>query len=159
MRRLASVSVLTLIAVLATVLCVDIRSARAQSAGPESIFSGTGTFFNGSTLVTPFGFWIWCQGPANNPYAQECAGAMYFYALAAPAVNVDGHPTEVCSNSGCGLHVTGSNKALSLDCTLSAAGPFNHGASNLVTVKCTEPAAVNNLTGMSTNAVVHVATP
>src|SRR6266849_1039502 len=138
MRRLASVSVLTLIAGLATVLCVDIRSARDQSDGQEFIFSGTGTFFNGSTLVTPFGFWIWCKGPANNPYAQECAGAMYFYALAAPAVNVDGHPTEVCSNSGCALHVTGSNQALSVDCTLNATGPFKPGPSNLVTVKCTE---------------------
>jgi hypothetical protein len=159
MRKVASVSVLSLVAVLATVLCVDIRSARAQSAGPESIFSGVGTFFNGSTLVTPFGFWIWCQGPANNPYAQECAGAMYFYALAAPAVNVDGHPTEVCSNSGCALHVTGSNQALSVDCKLSATGPFKPGPSNVVTVTCTEPAAVINLTGISQNSVVHVVTP
>ena len=84
---------------------------------------------------------------------------MYFYALAIPAVNVDGHPTEVCSNSGCALHVTGSNQALSVDCTLNATGPFKPGPSNLVTVTCTEPAAVKNLTGMSPNSVVQVATP
>jgi hypothetical protein len=54
----------------------------APGQGPEHhseqiIFSGTGFGDFG-----PFGFWIWCQDPeSSTPYAEECAGAMYFYAL------------------------------------------------------------------------------
>src|SRR5215470_19679061 len=58
------------------------RVARA-AASHQVIFSGTGVFTDDSLAqpITPFGFWIWCEGASANPYQGECNGAMYFYAL------------------------------------------------------------------------------
>src|SRR5215470_1469231 len=51
--------------------------AQAANNSEQIVFSGTGSF----STVTPFGFWIWCEGDSGNPYQGECNGAMYFYGL------------------------------------------------------------------------------
>src|SRR5207244_406744 len=56
---------------------------RADST-EQVIFSGNGTITTSSNpalVGTPFGFWIWCEAEASNPYIGECKGAMYVYAL------------------------------------------------------------------------------
>jgi hypothetical protein len=57
-------------------------TARA-TASEQVVFSGAGVFTDDAALkpITPFGFWIWCEGASANPYQGVCNGAMYFYAF------------------------------------------------------------------------------
>src|SRR5207245_303614 len=54
-------------------------SRPAARNSEQVIFSGVAS--TGSTFGSPVGFWIWCEADSTNPYAGECNGAMYFYAL------------------------------------------------------------------------------
>ena len=79
MRR-TRVSVGILVAVLSLAIASVAAAAPGQGGDHRSeqiVFSGTGFGDFG-----PFGFWIWCQDPdSSTTYAEECAGAIYFYAL------------------------------------------------------------------------------
>src|SRR5260370_21873491 len=72
-------------AALVAVLIVHVtRTPTARAAASQQvIFSGTGVFTDDDAPrpITPFGFWIWCEGASANPYQGECNGAMYFYAF------------------------------------------------------------------------------
>ncbi len=149
------------IAVAALVLHVlPVRTARA-AASEQVVFSGTGVFTDDSLShpITPFGFWIWCEGPSANPYAGVCNGAMYFYALGITK-GVFG------SVSGSGEHFTMTVRSADnvVKCMLTNHTPVLSGPANMVTATCTAPTQVvdttdNDTAGLSTNAVVNVTGP
>src|SRR5215475_10655443 len=86
-RLLRSTSLL--LALVVVLFLVAGSPARAANNSEQIVFSGTGGF-----PVTPFGFWIWCEGDSTNPYQGECNGAMYFYALGITK-HVAGMVTEI----------------------------------------------------------------
>jgi hypothetical protein len=125
----------------------------AAKAAEQIVFSGVAaagsTFPNGS----PAGFWIWCQdAEAGNPYAGECNGAMYFYALGITK-HVEGEVTEPAE----GIYKMEVSSTLddSIDCVLMNSGEAVNGPRNTVTVTCSTPSG-----SASTNtAVVNVTGP
>jgi hypothetical protein len=126
----------------------------AQSQGGDHhseqiVFSGTGVGDFG-----PFGFWIWCQdADSNTPYAGECNGAMYFYALHLTK-GVEGEVSEL--SEGIYQMTVASRKGSSVSCTLTnASEEISSGPTNTVNVACTTPSG----SGTSTNAVVNVTGP
>ena len=131
-------------------------AAAGQGADHHSeqiIFSGTG-FGTFNETPSPFGFWIWCQDEdSSTPYAGECAGAMYFYALGITK-GVEGEVIEL--SEGIYQMTVASRKGSSVSCQLTNANEeLNHGPSNTVDVTCTTPSG----SGQSTNAVVNVTGP
>jgi hypothetical protein len=132
------------------VLLVAAPSGLAQPRSSEQVvFSGTGfgTFGGGS----PVGFWIWCEADSQNPYAGECNGAMYFYALGITK-HVDGEITEPSDGH---YVMTVESRDGSVSCTLANPELAVQGPRNTVNVTCTNPAGA----GSSTNAVVNVTGP
>jgi hypothetical protein len=127
---------------------------RANAASAEQIvFSGTG--FSPSA-GTPFGFWIWCQSAeASPPYAGQCSGAMYFYAL-----HITQHVDDVAPvaepQDGEYLMTVASRDG-SVRCTLENDPPPTSGPTNSVHVRCTAPVSFTD--GLSTNAVVNATGP
>lgn len=121
----------------------------ADRHSEQIVFSGTGFGDFG-----PFGFWIWCQdADSSTPYAGECAGAMYFYALHITK-GVEGEVTE--PEEGIYEMVVSSRKGSSVSCTLvNASEEITVGPTNTVNVTCTAPSG----SGTSTNAVVNVTGP
>jgi hypothetical protein len=115
----------------------------------QIVFSGTGFGDFG-----PFGFWIWCQDPeSSTPYAEECAGAMYFYALHLTK-GVEGDVEE--PSEGIYTMIVHSRKGDSISCTLvNDSEEITHGPTNSITVTCSAPAG----TGTSDNAVINVTGP
>jgi len=115
----------------------------------QIVFSGTGFGDFG-----PFGFWIWCQDPeSSTPYAEECAGAMYFYALHLTK-GVEGDVEE--PSEGIYRMTVHSRKGDSISCTLeNVEEELMHGPTNEVTVTCSSPGG----TGTSDNAVINVTGP
>jgi hypothetical protein len=115
----------------------------------QIIFSGTGFGDFG-----PFGFWIWCQdADSGTPYAGECAGAMYFYALHLTK-GVEGEVEE--TSEGIYTMTVASRKGDSVSCTLvNASEEITSGPTNTVNVTCTAPAG----TGTSDSSVVNVTGP
>jgi hypothetical protein len=115
----------------------------------QIVFSGTGFGDFG-----PFGFWIWCQdADSSTPYAGECAGAMYFYALHLTK-GVEGDVEE--TSEGIYTMTVASRKGDSVSCTLvNDSEEITAGPTNAVTVTCTAPAG----SGASDNAVINVTGP
>jgi hypothetical protein len=132
--------------------------ARA-AASQQVIFSGTGFFTDGAAPITPFGFWIWCEGASANPYQGECNGAMYFYALGITkgvfgSVSGSGQQFTMSVHSSDGV----------IACTLKNGPTVVSGPANMVTATCTAPTQVANppdtdTSGLSTNAVVNITGP
>ena len=132
------------------VVLVTAPGVSAQPRNSEQVvFSGTGfgTFGGGS----PVGFWIWCEADSENPYAGECNGAMYFYALGITK-HVDGTIAEPSDGH---YVMTVSSRDSSVACTLANPALAVQGPRNTVNVGCTAPAG----SGSSTNAVVNVTGP
>lgn len=115
----------------------------------QIVFSGTGFGDFG-----PFGFWIWCQDPdSSTPYAEECAGAIYFYALQITK-GVEGEVAE--GPDGIYTMSVTSRKGDSVSCTLvNDSEEINAGPTNGVTVTCSSPAG----SGHSDNSVINVTGP
>ena len=136
----------------------DPRIDKANLAGSprnseQVIFSGvasTGsTFQNGS----PVGFWIWCEAESDNPYDEECNGAMYFYALGITR-HVEGEVEETAE----GIYeatVSSTRDGAIIDCVVKNLATAQHGPSNAVSVSCTTP----NGSATTTTAVVNVTGP
>lgn len=140
----------------AAVLFLALGSVAAAAPGQGSdrhseqiVFSGTGFGDFG-----PFGFWIWCQDPdSSTPYAEECAGAMYFYALHLTK-GVEGDVEE--TSEGIYAMTVHSRKGDSISCTLvNDSEDVMHGPTNSITVTCSAPSG----TGTSENAVINVTGP
>ena len=136
------------------------RVARA-AASQQVVFSGGGVFTDDalSQPITPFGFWIWCEGASANPYQGSCNGAMYFYALGITK-GVFGSATSSGGVFTMNVHSADGKVA----CSLSNATPVLSGPSNKVTATCTAPAQVtdnsdSDTMGLSTNAVVNITGP
>lgn len=128
----------------------------ADHHSEQIIFSGTG-FGTFDGTPSPFGFWIWCQdADSSTPYAGECNGAMYIYALRLTR-GVEGEVSEL--SEGIYQMTVSSRKNASLSCQLTnelnEEGELDHGPNNTVDVVCTTPAGE----GQSTNAVVNVTGP
>jgi hypothetical protein len=132
--------------------CASITWAAPQGADQHSeqiVFSGTGFGDFG-----PFGFWIWCQdADSSTPYAGECNGAMYFYALHITK-GVEGEVSE--GPDGIYTMTVNSRKGDSVSCTLvNDSEELTAGPTNSITVTCSAPAG----TGTSDNAVINVTGP
>jgi hypothetical protein len=128
----------------------------ADHHSEQIIFSGTG-FGTFDGTPSPFGFWIWCQdADSSTPYAGECNGAMYIYALGLTR-GVEGEVSEL--SDGIYQMTVSSRRNASLSCQLTnelnTDGELNQGPSNVVDVVCTTPSGE----GQSTNAVVSVTGP
>jgi hypothetical protein len=147
-RALVGVFVAVLFCVLGSVA----SAAPGQGGDRHSeqiVFSGTGFGDFG-----PFGFWIWCQDEdSSTPYAGECAGAMYFYALHLTK-GVEGDVEE--TSEGIYTMTVHSRKGDSISCTLvNDSEELTAGPTNSVTVMCTAPTG----NGTSDNAVINVTGP
>jgi hypothetical protein len=133
--------------------CASIASAAPGQGGDQHseqiVFSGTGFGDFG-----PFGFWIWCQdADSSTPYAGECAGAMYFYALHLTK-GVEGEVVE--APDGIYTMTVHSRQGDSVSCTLvNNSEEVTAGPTNSVTVTCSAPAG----TGTSDNSVINVTGP
>jgi hypothetical protein len=145
-----------LIGVFAAVLLLGVGSIASAAPGEggdrhseQIVFSGTGFGDFG-----PFGFWIWCQdADSSTPYAGECAGAMYFYALHLTK-GVEGEVLE--TSKGIYEMTVASRKGSSVSCTLvNDSDEITAGPTNSITVTCTAPAG----SGTSDNAVINVTGP
>jgi hypothetical protein len=156
-----------LLALIAVALVVALiphvtRTATARAAASQQvIFSGTGVFTDDAAAkpITPFGFWIWCEGASANPYQGECNGAMYFYAFGITK-GVNG----TVSGSGQVFTMTVASRDNVIQCKLTNHTPVLSGPANMVTATCTSPAQVvdtadNDTSGLSTNAVVNITGP
>ncbi len=135
-------------------------TARA-AASQQVIFSGTGVFTDDAAPkpITPFGFWIWCEGASANPYQGECNGAMYFYAF-----GITKGVFGSVSGSGQQFTMTVHSADGVIACTLKNGLPAVSGPGNMVTATCTAPSQVVDTTdgdtsGLSTNAVVNITGP
>jgi hypothetical protein len=128
---------------------VALAGQGADQHSEQIVFSGTGFGDFG-----PFGFWIWCQDPeSSTPYAEECAGAMYFYALHITK-GVEGDVAE--GPDGIYTMTVQSRKGDSVACTLvNDSEELTAGPTNSITVTCSAPAG----TGTSDNAVINVTGP
>jgi hypothetical protein len=131
----------------------------AASADPSEqvVFSGTGTFDEGSPLAgSPFGFWIWCQPEGNGPYVGECKGAMYIYALGLTKHVEDAVEPGITEPSE-GIYVMNvKSRDGSIAAVLTNTAEAVKGPNNTVTVDFTSPVVGS---GTSTTAVVRVTGP
>jgi hypothetical protein len=113
----------------------------AQAERSEQVvFSGEG---EGS--LGEIEFWIWCQVESENPYEEDCNGAVRI-------------------NDSMGIHVTGDSSEGAEDqyimdvassdgsvaCTLTNEPPIVHGPHNSIDIDCSSPSG----TATSTDAVV-----
>jgi hypothetical protein len=122
-------------------------------ASEQVVFSGVAT--QGSTFAnqSPAGFWIWCEAESENPYAGECNGSMYFYALKITK-HVEGEVIETAE----GIYqmtVSSTQDTSIVNCVLSNTAEAEHGPHNTVQVSCSTPVG----SATSTNAVVNVTGP
>jgi hypothetical protein len=134
-------------ATVAAAAALGVSGGAAANNSEQVIFSGTG-----SGSAGPVGFWVWCEADSNNPYAGECNGAMYFYALGITK-HVDGEISEPVEHN---YVMDVVSRDGSVACTLANGLPISHGPHNTVSVSCTAPAG---FTGTSTTAVVNVTGP
>jgi hypothetical protein len=139
----------------AALLVFGFASIASAEAAEQIVFSGTG-FGTFDGTETSFGFWIWCESEeANNPYAEECRGAIYFYALGITK-GVEGDVEEL--SEGVYQMTVMSRKGGSVSCMLTNALTDDEptsGPTNTVDVNCTTPSG----SGQSTNSVVVVTGP
>jgi hypothetical protein len=135
------------------------RVLPVEASGPSEqvIFSGNGTFDEGSALAgSPFGFWIWCQPEGNGPYVSECKGAIYIYALHLTKHVEDAEEPGIIEPSD-GIYVmTVASKDGSISAELTNAEEAVSGPNNTVNVTFTNPGVGS---GTSTSAVVNVTGP
>ncbi len=156
-RRLCA---LLLVAGAAALISVALGGVSARAASSQQVvFSGTGFFSDGSEPITPFGFWIWCEGSSTNPYQGSCSGAMYFYAL-----GITKGVSGSASGSSAVFNMTVRSADGQVACSLTNSAPVLSGPANLVTATCSAPAQVSNTSdsdviGTSTTAVVNVTGP
>jgi hypothetical protein len=124
----------------------------SNTDNPNPAPNQTGVFtYAGTQPEDPFfGFWIWCEDPeADNPYAGNCHGAMYFYGIGL----TKGVSGEVTEDPNGVYHMDVKSRDGKVDCTLWNVSPIlTPGLSNLVNVICTKPAG----TGTSPNTLVNV---
>ena len=141
-----------LAAIVAALALVSIHGAPAAQNAEQVVFSGTGFGTQG-----PFGFWIWCMaepsGNSQGVYRDECAGAMYFYALGITR-GVSGDVTESGTTEGV-YHMDVASRDGAVACELWNDVPVLHGPHNTVHAGCSSPA----FSGTSTSAVVNVTGP
>jgi hypothetical protein len=132
--------------------------AKAASSSEQVVFSGTGTFDEGSSLAgSPFGFWIWCEAESDNEYVGECKGSMYIYALGLVKHVEDAEePGIVELSEGIYQMNVASTKDHSIAATLQNTDEPVKGPRNTVTVTFTTPDVG---TGTSHTAVVTVTGP
>lgn len=129
----------------------------ASHHSEQVVFSGIAPIGSTFQNASPAGFWIWCEAESNNPYAGECNGSMYFYALGITkhVSDIDGVLSiEEFGNEQYRIRVR-STQDNSVDCTLESQAPPVHGPNNGVHVSCTSPAGSAD----STTAVVNVTGP
>lgn len=117
----------------------------------QLVYSGVAT----QSSNGPVGFWIWCEVGSSNPYAEECNGSMYFYAL-----GLTKHVEDVEGSILEGPDETYQFKVIStkdntVACTLANPNEPVKGPNNIVTVDCTSP----SVSAVSNNAVVTVTGP
>src|SRR2546425_4489064 len=124
----------------------------AANNSEQVVFSGTG-FGNFAGTPSPFGFWIWCEATSHNPYAGNCAGSMYFYALG--LVKHVGGDNAITEPQDGQYVITISSRDGSVGCTLINTPPITQGPTNTVSVSCSAPGGG----GASTNAVGHATGP
>ena len=149
-------------ALMAVLLLHVTRTPTARAAASQQvIFSGTGVFTDDAAPkpITPFGFWIWCEGASANPYQGACNGAMYFYAF-----GITKGVFGSVSGSGQGFTMTVHSADGVIACTLKNGPTVVSGPGNMVTATCTAPSQVvdtadNDTSGLSTNAVVNITGP
>jgi hypothetical protein len=149
-------------ALLAVLILHVTRTPAARAAASEQVvFSGTGVFTDDAAPapITPFGFWIWCEGASANPYQGECSGAMYFYAF-----GITKGVLGSVSGSGQQFTMTVHSADGVIACTLKNGPTVVSGPANMVTATCTAPSQVvdtadNDTSGLSTNAVVSITGP
>jgi hypothetical protein len=132
----------------------SVTPSSASRHSEQVVFSGVAainsTFQNGS----PVGFWIWCEAESNNPYAGECNGSMYFYALGITkhVSDIEGvNSIEEFGDEQYRIRVR-STTDNSIDCTLESMSAPLHGPNNAVHVSCTSPAGAAD----SNTAIVNV---
>jgi hypothetical protein len=137
------------------------NSAAAAAAEPRNseqvVFSGVAAIGSTFQNTSPVGFWIWCEAESDNPYAHECKGAMYFYALGITmhvSDNEDVTSIEEFGDEQYRIRVK-STKDDSIECTLESLSAPVKGPHNSIHVSCTSPAGAAD----STTAVVSVTGP
>jgi hypothetical protein len=144
--------VIILFAVLAALTLVAAPGASPQGAGATQLVV-SGQLPSGVTTGTlgPFGIWVWCEDPnASNPYAGECAGAMYFYDLGLTKSVGDVEGTLSLTSTSFSVELVSRDG--SIDCTVSGA-TADRGPSNTITVDCSAPAGRS---GTLSNVVVRI---
>jgi hypothetical protein len=119
----------------------------------QVIFSGVAGAASSFPNNSPAGFWIWCEAESDNPYEEECNGAMYFYALGITR-HVEGDVSEP-SDGIYEMVVSSTRDGAIVNCVLTNADEAVHGPHNTVTVSCDTPGG----SATSTNAVVNVTGP
>lgn len=156
--RIISLCVCILLAgLIAAWISFDSTGARAAGPSEQVIFSGTGTFDEGTKLAgSPFGFWIWCEAESGNPYLGECKGAMYIYALGITEHVEDAEEPGIVEGPEGIYTMTVASKDGSIAATLVNADEAVKGPRNEVDVTFTTPDVG---TGKSTHAVVNVTGP
>lgn len=159
--RKIGLALFAVVLVSALVLRISPRKTALAAASGQVVFSGGGIFTDDSLAapITPFGFWIWCEGASSNPYQGECNGAMYFYAL-----GITKHVSGTATGTGRVFTMNVGSNDGSVNCSLTNSTPVLSGPSNLVTVTCTAPSALvdsvdHDTQGVSTTAVVNITGP
>jgi len=129
----------------------------ANTDNPNSGPTATGVFTYLSLPSQPddpfFGFWLWCEDPeANNPYAGECHGSVYFYGIGLTK-GVSGEVTEGPD----GVYTMQvSSRDHKVVCSFWNDSPtITRGLTNLVRASCSAPAGF----GTSPNSIVKVTGP
>lgn len=124
----------------------------AAKNSEQLVYSGVATEGSGA----PVGFWIWCEVDSENPYAEECNGSMYFYALGITKHVIDVEDSIIEGPDETYTISVISTLDNSIACTLANPEEPEHGPRNTVTVDCTSPAGVH---AVSHTAVVNVTGP
>jgi hypothetical protein len=120
----------------------------------QVVFSGVAAIGSSFPNGSPVGFWIWCEADSTNPYAGECNGAMYFYALGITRHVDDAAEIQELSEGVYKITVASTTDS-SIACTLQNAQAPSNGPHNTVTVTCTTPSG----SATSNTAVVNVTGP
>jgi hypothetical protein len=135
----------------------SITPSSAAHHSEQVVFSGVAAIGSTFEKTSPAGFWIWCEAESNNPYAGECNGSMYFYALGITkhVSDIEGvNSIEEFGDEQYRIRVR-STTDNSIDCTLESLSAPQHGPNNAVHVSCTSPAGAAD----STTAIVNVTGP
>ncbi|HJP65271.1 MAG TPA: hypothetical protein VKA30_03080 [Actinomycetota bacterium] len=108
----------------------------------QVVFSGEGEGSLGEVE-----FWIWCQAESDNPYEEDCNGAMRFDDLSKKGQHVTGDSSEGAEGQYT-MDVASADGSIA--CTLTNEPPIVHGPHNTIDIVCSSPSG----TATSTDAVV-----